>query len=72
MALEISKGKYANIAGLSVRSQEKFITDGVPAKFVAKWNAAGAWSETEAGIDAALSDYAESDPPMTWGAPVAA
>jgi hypothetical protein len=72
MALEISKGKYANIAGLSVRSQEKFITDGVPAEFVAKWNAAGARSETEAGIDAALSDYAESDPPMTWGAPVAA
>jgi hypothetical protein len=72
MALEISKGKYANIAGLSVRSQEKFITDGVPAEFVAKWNAAGAWSETEAGIDAALSDYAEADPPMTWGAPVAA
>jgi hypothetical protein len=72
MALEISKGKSSAVAGLSVRSQEKFITDGVPAEFVAKWNAAGARSETEAGIDAALSDYAESDPPTTRGAPVAA
>jgi len=46
MALEISKGKCENIAGLSVRSQEKFITDGVPAEFVAKWNAYGAYAET--------------------------
>jgi hypothetical protein len=65
MALEISKGKYANIAGLSVRSQEKFITDGVPAEFVAKWNAAGANA-------ADSTAEAEDDPPMTWGAPVAA
>jgi hypothetical protein len=57
MALEISKGKSSAVAGLSVRSQEKFITDGVPAEFVAKWNAAGA---------------EDSDPPMTWGASVAA
>jgi len=54
MALEISKGKCENIAGLSVRSQEKFITDGVPARFVAKWNMAGAKSMAEARIDAAL------------------
>ena len=63
MALEISKGKSAAVAGLSVRSQEKFITDGVPAEFVAKWNDAGANS-------ADAED--EDDPPMTWGAPVAA
>jgi DNA recombination protein Rad52 len=56
MALEISKGKCENIAGLSVRSQEKFITDGVPAEFVAKWNMAGARSVTEARIDAALGN----------------
>ena len=62
MALEISKGKSAAVAGLSVRSQEKFITDGVPAEFVAKWNDAGANS-----ADA----ESEDDPPMTWGAPVA-
>jgi DNA recombination protein Rad52 len=66
MALEISKGKYANIAGLSVRSQEKFITDGVPAEFVAKWNAAGANAADS------TAEAEDSDPPMTWGAPVAA
>lgn len=63
MAIEISKGKSSAVAGLSVRSQEKFITDGVPAEFVAKWNAAGANAANAA---------AEDDPPMTWGAPVAA
>lgn len=63
MALEISKGKSSAVAGLSVRSQEKFITDGVPAEFVAKWNAAGANAANAA---------AEDDPPMAWGAPVAA
>ena len=66
MALEISKGKSSAVAGLKVSSQEKFITDGVPAEFVAKWNAAGAQA-----ADAA-SAAAEDDPPMTWGAPVAA
>jgi hypothetical protein len=65
MALEISKGKSSAVAGLSVRSQEKFITDGVPAEFVAKWNAAGANA-------ADSTAEAEDDPPMTWGAPVAA
>jgi hypothetical protein len=64
MALEISKGRYANIAGLAVRSQEKLITDGVPAEFVAKWNAAGAAEVAEVEV--------ESDPPMTWGVSVAA
>ena len=66
MALEISKGKSSAVAGLKVSSQEKFITDGVPAEFVAKWNAAGAQA-----ADAA-SAAAKDDPPMTWGAPVAA
>lgn len=56
MALEISKGKCENIAGLSVRSQEKFITDGVPAEFVAKWNMAGARSVAETRIDSALGN----------------
>ena len=63
MALEISKGKSSAVAGLSVRSQEKFITDGVPAEFVAKWNAAGLEQRLQAE---------DPDPPMTWGAPVAA
>jgi hypothetical protein len=52
MALEISKGKCENIAGLSVRSQEKFITDGVPAEFVARWNDAGA-KAADAGAEPA-------------------
>jgi DNA recombination protein Rad52 len=63
MALEISKGKSSAVAGLSVRSQEKFITDGVPAEFVAKWNAAGAAEVAEVDL--------ESDP-LAWGVPVAA
>ena len=64
MALEISKGKSSAVAGLKVSSQEKFITDGVPAEFVAKWNAAGANA-------ADFTAEAEDDPPMTWGVPVA-
>ena len=62
MALEISKGKSAAVAGLSVRSQEKFITDGVPAEFVAKWNAAGLEQRLQAE---------DPDLPITWGVPVA-
>ena len=62
MALEISQGKSAAVAGLSVRSQEKFITDGVPAEFVAKWNAAGLEQRLQAE---------DPDLPITWGVPVA-
>jgi hypothetical protein len=62
MALEVSKGKSSAVAGLQVSSQEKLITDGVPADFVAKWNAAGLEQRLQAE---------DPDLPITWGVPLA-
>ena len=66
MCHELSAGECGAVAGLPLKTQEKLIKNGVSGASAAKWNAAGAQA-----ADAA-SAAAEDDPPMTWGAPVAA
>jgi DNA recombination protein Rad52 len=65
MCHELSAGECGAVAGLPLKTQEKLITVGVSAASAARWNAAGANA-------ADSTAEAEDDPPMTWGAPVAA
>jgi hypothetical protein len=65
MCHELSAGECGAVAGLSLKTQEKLIKNGVSEASAAKWNAAGANA-------ADSTAEAEDDPPMTWGAPVAA
>ena len=66
MCHELSKGECGAVAGLPLKTQEKLITAGVSAASAAKWNAAGANAADS------TAEAEDSDPPMTWGAPVAA
>jgi hypothetical protein len=66
MCIELSKGECGAVAGLPLKTQEKLITAGVSAASAAKWNAAGANAADS------TAEAEDSDPPMTWGAPVAA
>ena len=65
MCHELSAGECGAVAGLPLKTQEKLIKAGVTATSAARWNAAGANA-------ADSTAEAEDDPPMTWGAPVAA
>jgi hypothetical protein len=65
MCHELSAGECGAVAGLPLKTQEKLIKNGVSGASAAKWNAAGANA-------ADSTAEAEDDPPMTWGAPVAA
>ena len=65
MCHELSAGECGAVASLPLNTQEKLIKNGVSRESAAKWNAAGA----QAADGAAET---EDDPPMTWGAPVAA
>ena len=67
MCHELSAGECGAVAGLPLKTQEKLIKNGVSGASAAKWNAAGAQA-----ADSASAAEAEDDPPMTWGAPVAA
>ena len=66
MCHELSAGQCGAVAGLPLKTQEKLITAGVSAASTAKWNAAGANAADS------TAEAEDSDPPMTWGAPVAA
>ena len=67
MCYELSAGECGAVAGLPLKTQEKLIKNGVSGASAAKWNAAGAQA-----ADSASAAESEDDPPMTWGAPVAA
>jgi DNA recombination protein Rad52 len=66
MCHELSAGECGAVAGLPLKTQEKLIKNGVSAASAAKWNAAGANAADS------TAEAEDSDPPMTWGAPVAA
>ena len=67
MCYELSAGECGAVAALPLKTQEKLIKNGVSEASAAKWNAAGAQA-----ADSASAAESEDDPPMTWGAPVAA
>jgi hypothetical protein len=66
MCHELSAGECGAVAGLPLKTQEKLIKAGVTATSAARWNAAGANAADS------TAEAEDSDPPMTWGAPVAA